>query len=89
MPEEDSGRSSGGFSPNKFVLRRTFNLKVFYHYVDEDGHLAVVMGTIVDGTIYAIRPDHKWILAAIAAEIVFGKNRGKIIQVLREGDQAG
>ena len=31
------------------------------------------MGILVDDTIYAIRPDHKWILDAIAAELIFGK----------------
>ena len=30
------------------------------------------MGTIVDDAIYAIRPDHKWILDAIVANVVFG-----------------
>ena len=30
------------------------------------------MGTRVDDAIYAIRPDHKWILDAIAAELIFG-----------------
>ena len=57
----------------KACLKENFNLKAFYHYVDEDGHVAAVMGIIVDDTIYAIRPDHKLILDAIAAELVFGK----------------
>ena len=54
-------------------LKDNFNLKACYQCVDEDGQLAAAMGTIVDHTIYAIRPDHKWILDAIAAELIFGK----------------
>ena len=54
-------------------LRENFILKAFYHYVDENGDLAAVLGSIVDDTIYAIRPDHKWIIDAISTELVFGK----------------
>ena len=58
---------------DKAPLTQHITLKAFYHYVDKGEHLAAAMGTIVDDTIYAIRPDHKWILDAIAAELVFGK----------------
>ena len=57
---------------DKAQVTENFTLKAF-HYVNKDGHLAAMVGPIVYDTINAIRPDHKWILDAIAAQLVFGK----------------
>ncbi|MDA8584111.1 hypothetical protein N9L68_07740 [bacterium] len=58
---------------DKACLKDNFSLNTFYRYVDADDQLAAVLGTIVDDAIYAIRPDHNWILDAIVAELIFGK----------------